>query len=81
MFWGGFAAISGVLGSIVGTIIAFQSIEAAGEVSATLIAGGIRVALFNSSFGVLILGFAALLWFVLQFKWRMLQADEVEAGI
>lgn len=81
MFWGGFAAISGVLGSIAGTIIAFQSIEAAGEVSATLIAGGIKVELFGSSFGVLILGFAALLWFVLQFKWRMLQADEVEAGI
>jgi|TARA_B100000809_G_scaffold214602_1_gene219458 hypothetical protein len=81
LFWGGFAAISGVLGSIVGTIIAFQSIEAAGEVSATLIAGGIKVVLFSSSFGVLILGFAALLWFVLQFKWRMLQADEVKAGI
>ena len=81
LFWGGFAAISGVLGSIVGVIIAFQSIEAAGEVSATLIAGGIKVALLSSSFGVLILGFAALLWFVLQFRWRMLQADEAEAGI
>ncbi len=78
LFWGGFAAISGMLGSIIGTIIAFQSIEAAGEVSATLIAGGIKVALLSSSFGVLILGFAALLWFVLQFRWRMLQADELE---
>ena len=70
-----------MLGSIVGTIIAFQSIEAAGEVSATLIAGGIKIELFGSSFGVLILGFTALLGVVLQFKWRMLQADEVEAGI
>ncbi len=78
LFWGGFAAISGVLGSIVGTIIAFQSIEAAGEVEATLVAGGIKVALLSSTFGVMILGFAALVWFVLQFKWRMLQADELE---
>ena len=70
-----------MLGSIVGTIIAVQSTEAAGEVSAILIAGGIKVTLFGPSFGVLILGFAALLWFVLHFKWRMLQADEVEAGI
>ena len=70
-----------MLGSIAGTIISFQSIEAAGEVSATLIAGGIKVELFVSSFGVLILGFTALRWFVLQFKWRMLQADEVEVGI
>ena len=81
LFWGGFAAISGMLGSIVGTIIAFQSIEAAGEVSATLVAGGIKVALLSSTFGVLILGFAALVWFALQFRWRMLQADEAEAGI
>ena len=70
-----------MLESIVGTIIEFQSIEAAGEVFAILIAGGIKVELFGSSFGVLTLGFAALLWFVLQLKWRMLQADEVEAGI
>lgn len=70
-----------MLGSIVGTIIAVQSIDAAGDVSAVRIADGIKVALFSSSFGVLILGFDALLWFVLQFKWRMLQADEVEAGI
>ena len=70
-----------MLGSIVGTIIAVQSTEAAGEVSAILVAGGVKVTLFGSSFGVLILGFAALLWFVLHFKWRMLQADEVEAGI
>ncbi len=81
LFWGGFAAISGMLGSIVGTIIAFQSIEAAGEVSATLVAGGIKVALLSSSFGVLILGFAALLWFALQFRWRVLQADELEGGL
>ncbi len=81
LFWGGFAAISGMLGSVIGVIIAFQSIEAAGEVSATLIAGGIKVALLSSSFGVLILGFAALLWFGLQFRWRLLQSNEVEAEL
>ena len=80
LFWGGFAAISGVLGSIIGFIVAFQAIEAAGEVSATLIAGGIKVAVLSSAFGVLILAFAALLWFALQFRWRLLVADEVEAG-
>ncbi len=81
LFWGGFAAISGMLGSIIGVIIGFQSIEAAGEVSATLVAGGIKVALLSSAMGVLILGFAALLWFALQFRWRMLQADEFEESI
>ncbi len=81
LFWGGFSAISGMLGSIIGVIIAFQSIEAAGEVEATLVAGGIKVALLSSFFGVMILAFAALLWFALQFRWRVLQADEVESSL
>ena len=78
LFWGGFAAISGMLGSIIGVIVGFQSIERAGEVEATLVAGGIKVALLSSGMGVLILGFAALLWFTLQFRWRVLQAEELE---
>jgi len=81
LFWGGFAAISGVLGSIIGVIIAPQSIEAAGAVSATLVAGGIKVALMSSAMGVLMLGFAAVLWFTLQFRWRVLQADEMEGPL
>lgn len=81
LFWGGFAAISGVLGSIIGVIIALQSIEAAGAVSATLVAGGIKVALMSSAMGVLMLGFAAVLWFTLQFRWRVLQADEMEGPL
>jgi len=75
------APLFGFLGTVIGMIIAFQSIEAAGEVEATLVAGGIKVALLSSATGVLILGFAALLWFALQFRWRMLQADEVEGEL
>ena len=81
LFWGGFSAISGMLGSIIGVIVGFQAIERAGEVEATLVAGGIKVALLSSGIGVLILGFAALLWFTLQFRWRMLQADELEGEL
>jgi biopolymer transport protein ExbB len=81
LFWGGFAVISGVLGSIIGVIVGFQAIEAAGEVEATLVAGGIKVALLSSLFGVTILAFAALLWFALQFRWRVLQANEFDAAI
>jgi hypothetical protein len=77
LFWGGFAVICGVLGTLVGIIIAAQSIEAAGEVSTTLVWGGIKVALLTSMFGVLILGFAALLWFALQLMWRLLEAEKL----
>ena len=44
----------GFLGTVIGMIIAFQSIEAAGEVEATLVAGGIKVALLTTAAGLTI---------------------------
>lgn len=64
-----------------GTLLRFSPSKPPAEVSTTLIAGVIKVALLSSAFGVMILGFAALLWFALQFRWRVLQADEVEREI
>jgi hypothetical protein len=80
LFWGGFALISGVLGTLIGIIIASQAIEAAGAVSTPLIWGGIKVAMLSSALGAMILGFAALLWFVLQLRWRLLLADIADAN-
>lgn len=48
------APLLGFLGTVVGMIIAFQSIEMAGEVEATLVAGGIKVALLTTAFGLTI---------------------------
>jgi biopolymer transport protein ExbB len=48
------APLLGFLGTVVGMIIAFQSIEAAGEVEATLVAGGIKVALLTTAIGLII---------------------------
>jgi len=48
------APLLGFLGTVVGMIIAFQSIEAAGEVEATLVAGGIKVALLTTAAGLVI---------------------------
>jgi len=44
----------GFLGTVVGMILALQAIEAAGEVEATLVAGGIKVALLTTAFGLVI---------------------------
>jgi hypothetical protein len=79
LFWGGFAVISGVLGTLVGIIIASQAIEATGDVSTTLVWGGIKVAMLSSALGMMILAFAALLWFALQLRWRLLFAESAEA--
>ena len=48
------APLLGFLGTVIGMIIAFQSIEAAGEVEATLVAGGIKVALLTTAVGLII---------------------------
>lgn len=77
LFWGGFAMIAGFLGTLVGVVIAAQSIEAAGSVSTSLVWGGIKIALLSSAFGTLILAGSALLWFGLQLRWRVLQAREL----
>ena len=76
LFWGGFATIAGVLGTVVGITIAAQSIEAAGAVSTSLVWGGIKVAMLTSAFGLLIMAASSLLWFGLQLRWRFLEARE-----
>lgn len=48
------APLTGFLGTVVGMIQAFQAIELAGEVEATLVAAGIKVALITTAFGLTI---------------------------
>ena len=48
------APLMGFLGTVMGMIQAFQSIEFAGEVDATTVAGGIKVALYTTAAGLAI---------------------------
>ncbi len=48
------APLLGFLGTVIGMIVAFQSIEAAGEVDAQLVAGGIKIALMTTAAGLVI---------------------------
>jgi biopolymer transport protein ExbB len=48
------APLLGFLGTVIGMIQAFQAIELAGEVEATLVAGGIKVALITTASGLAI---------------------------
>ncbi len=48
------APLLGFLGTVIGMIQAFQAIEMAGEVEATLVAGGIKVALITTATGLAI---------------------------
>lgn len=78
LFWGGFALVAGVLGTLVGVIVAAQSIEMAGDIQPVLIWGGIKVAMSSAAAGSLILCLAGLLWFFLQLRWRLLLASASE---
>ncbi len=75
LFWGGFAMVAGVLGTLVGVVVAAQAIEIAGEVSTGLVWGGVKVAMLTSVAGTAILALASLLWFALQLRWRLLAAE------
>lgn len=80
LFWGVFALISGALGAVVGVIRTLQGIEAAGEFLSPLVAPGLVMFTFSLLIGVSILAVAALLWFFLQLRWRLLKAAREEAG-
>jgi len=57
MSWIGFfisvAPSIGFLGTVVGMVIAFDNIEKAGDMSATIVAGGMKVALLTTIFGLI----------------------------
>ena len=50
----GLAPMLGFMGTVIGMIGAFDSIEAAGDISATIVAGNIKVALLTTVFGLIV---------------------------
>jgi biopolymer transport protein ExbB/TolQ len=73
LFWGVYASVLGVLGTVVGVTLAAQAVEAAGEAHPRLIGGGIKVALITTIYGLLILLGGAVLWFGLR-QWHHREA-------
>lgn len=66
LFWGGFSAALGVLGTVVGLSQAALAIERAGSVSAALLWSGVRVTLTTTIFGLVILLLAMIIWYGLR---------------
>jgi hypothetical protein len=61
----GAGQLLGVLGTVVGIAVAAQAVEMVGEVHATLVWGGVKVALLPTIWGALILAISAVVWYVL----------------
>ena len=66
LVWGFLNALLGVLGTVLGLALAGASIERAGDVEVSLVAGGMKVALSSTIFGLLLLTVAVVAWLVLQ---------------
>ena len=64
---GTFAAVFGVFGQLIGLFQAFSIIEEMGDVSQSLLAGGLKVSLISTIYGILIFLISIILWFVLDY--------------
>lgn len=73
LFWGQFALIVGAIGAVVGLIRTFQGYELAGRFASAPVAQGLVMLCLSALLGLSILALAALLWFFLQLRWRLLE--------
>lgn len=66
LFWGGFAALLGVLGTLVGISVVADWLARAGGASAELVWQGLGVTLNTTTFGLLVLLVSLAAWFGLR---------------
>jgi len=62
---GMFTMITGILGQLIGLLMAFKAIEGAMDISPAILAGGLKVSMITTLYGILINLLAFLIWFVL----------------
>ena len=60
-----FTMIAGILGQLIGLTAAFQAIEGAMDISPAIIAGGLKVSMITTLYGILINLLSILIWFML----------------
>jgi hypothetical protein len=74
LVWGALNAVLGFLGTAVGISLAAATIETATSISPPLVAGGIKVALSTTVFGLLLFALALVAWLVIRFveeRWEV----------
>ncbi len=59
-----FAMIIGILGQLIGLYDAFAAIEKMGEISPSMVYGGIKVSIITTLYGIFIYLVSLILWFV-----------------
>ncbi len=64
---GTFGLVTGILGQLIGLYAAFEAIERLGNVAPGMLAGGLKVSMITTIYGVLIFLISLLLWWLLDF--------------
>ena len=60
-----FTMITGILGQLIGLMMAFTAIEEAMDISPAIIAGGLKVSMITTLYGIFIYLLSILIWFIL----------------
>ncbi len=60
-----FTMITGILGQLIGLLEAFKAIERVGDISPAMLAGGLKVSMITTLYGILIYLLSILIWFLL----------------
>ena len=60
-----FTMITGILGQLIGLMMAFSAIEQAMDISPAIIAGGLKVSMITTLYGIFIYLLSILIWFIL----------------
>ena len=64
---GRFALVTGIMGQLLGLFNAFQAIEKATDISPAILAGGLKVSMITTIYGMLIFLFSYLFWLLLDY--------------
>ena len=64
---GSFALVLGILGQLIGLYEAFGAIQQMGDVSPALLAGGLKVSMITTIYGVAIYLVSLILWIILDY--------------
>ena len=73
-----FAFFTGIFGQCIGLIQAFDAIESMGKVSQAILAGGLKVSMITTLYGMSIFALAAVCWFFLNQRYQRLIKKDIK---
>lgn len=64
LFFGSFAFLLGALGQVIGIMQAMDAIQAAGDISLSIMAGGFRISMLPPVYGFVLFILSFVVWFI-----------------